>query len=103
MSAEFKLLLDEALGAVVHVRFKTARRAVVDYSVVLLVEVGGEFKTVRLYDGAHGKNELHRYTADGIKQPAEVFHRGNLGEGMRAAKRDINNGYRVMIESWQKQ
>jgi hypothetical protein len=68
-----------------------------------LVEISGELETVRLYDGAHGENELHPYARNRVKLPAEIFHRGNLGEGMRAAKRDVKNGYQVMIESWLKQ
>jgi hypothetical protein len=76
MSADFTRVLDRALGAFVHVRFNTARREVIDYSIVLLVEVAGELETMRLYDGAHGENERHRYTRQGGKQPAEIFHRG---------------------------
>jgi hypothetical protein len=43
---------------------------VVDYSVVLLIEVHDQMETVRLYDGAHGENELHRYTRKAGKQSA---------------------------------
>jgi hypothetical protein len=52
--------------------------------VVLVAEVNGRKETVRVYDGAHGKNELHRYTRDGSKRAAEVFDRGTLGEGLEA-------------------
>jgi hypothetical protein len=62
---------------------------VVDYSVVLVVEEEDRTETVRLYDGAYGENELHRYTQDGGKQAAEVFDRGSFGEGMRAAIKDV--------------
>jgi hypothetical protein len=86
-----------------HVEFKTDRRDVVDYSIVLLVEVDGELETVRLHDGAHGENELHRYTRKEGKQPAEVFHHGDLGAGMRAAIDEIEERYEAMIESWRKQ
>jgi hypothetical protein len=60
-------------------------------------------QTVRLYDGAHGENELHRYTREGGKQPAEVFHRGTLGQRMRAAIEEVERGYQAMIESWHRQ
>lgn len=43
-------------------------RDVIDYSVVLVIEVDGRMETVRVYDGAHGENELHRYTREGAKQ-----------------------------------
>jgi hypothetical protein len=65
-----------------HIEFKTDRREVIDYSIVLLVEVDGELETVRLYDGAHGEND----TRKGGKQPAEMIHHGSLGSGMRAAR-----------------
>lgn len=82
------------------VDFKTVRRDVVDYSIVLLAEVDGKLETIRVYDGAHGRNELHRYTRSGGKQDAEAVHDGALGEGMRAAIMDIKRGYGAMIEAW---
>lgn len=103
VSGAYTNLLDLVLGAWMHVEFKTVRRDVVDYSIVLLVEVDGELETVRLYDGAHGENELHRYTRKGGKQHPEVFHDGSLGTGMRAAIKEIKYGYGAMIESWSKQ
>lgn len=84
------------------VDFKTVRRDVVDYSIVLLAEVDGKLETIRVYDGAHGTNELHRYTRNGGKQRAEAVHDGTLGEGMRAAISDIKHGYGAMIEAWRK-
>ncbi len=45
-------------------------------------------------------NEMHRYTRDGGKQPAEIFDAGTLGEGMRAAMRQIETSYEAMIASW---
>jgi hypothetical protein len=68
---------------------------------VLTVEQEGEIHTVRLYNGAHGINEMHRYTRTAGKQPAEVFHGGTLGEGMRAATKQIKSTYQSMIEAWQ--
>jgi hypothetical protein len=70
---------------------------------VLLVEVDDHLEPVRLYDGAHGKNELHRYGKQVGKGPSEVFHHGTLAEGMRAAIEDAEYGYEAMIESWNKQ
>ena len=54
------------------------------------------------YDGAHGENEMHRYTRQGGKQAAEVFHRDTLGAGMRAAIEAITRGYQPMIEAWRR-
>jgi hypothetical protein len=84
------------------VDFKTVRRDIVDYSVVLLAEMEGKLETIRVYDGAHGTNELHRYTRSGGKRRAEVVHDGTLGEGMRTAIKDIKHGYGAMIEAWRK-
>jgi hypothetical protein len=102
VSANYTRLLDR-LGAFLHVEFETIHRDILDYAVVLLVEVDGELESVRLYDGAHGENELHRYTRIGGKQAAETFHHGTLGQGMRAAIEEIEHGYPAMIESWRKQ
>jgi hypothetical protein len=103
MSADYMRLLDRLRRVFMYVEFRTDRRDVLDYAVVLLVDVDGEMETVRLYDGAHGENELHRYTRTGGKQPAEVVHHGTLGAGMRAAIEEVERGYEAMIESWRKQ
>lgn len=85
------------------VEFTTTGREVTDYAVVLLLEAGGATETIRVYDGAHGLNEMHRYARCKGKQPGAPFHGGTLGEGMRAAIEEIENGYREMIEGWQSQ
>ncbi len=100
MSASFDIELDRALGAWLHVEFVTDRRDVADYAVVLLVADKEGIETVRLYDGAHAQNEMHRYTRTGGKQAAEIFHRGTLGAGMRVAIQTIKHSYRPMIEAW---
>jgi hypothetical protein len=102
MSGAYKRLLDATARVFMYVEYKIGRSGpdVVDYSVVLVVEVDGRKETVRVYDGAHGENELHRYTREGNKQAAEVFDRGNLGEGMRASIKEIKGGYEEMIEGW---
>ncbi len=100
MSGKFAIQLDAALGAVMLVEFTTARRAVTDYSVVLAVDAAGGPATVRVYDGAHGRNEMHRFTRAGGKHAGETFHGGTLGEGMRAAISAIREGYEQMIDGW---
>jgi hypothetical protein len=90
-----RAVLDGSLRAVLRVEFKRERREVVDYSVVLLVEHEDELRVVRLYDGAHGSNELHRHALTRGKQPAERFHLGTLewecempsGKSERATRR----------------
>lgn len=92
--------LNVARGVNLIVRFETRRADVIDYALVLVKETAGRAETVRVYDAAHGRNELHRYTRELGKQPAEVFHRGTLGEGMRSALAQIKAGYEEMIDAW---
>ncbi len=92
--------MDYESRARIIVEFTTARRAVTDYAVILTVEDAGADATVRVYDGAHGSNELHRYRRGGEKAPGERFHDGTLGEGMRAAITAVRSGYEEMINAW---
>jgi hypothetical protein len=98
VSGRYRITL--AWGLVVIVQWVTDRRDVTNYSVVLAVEERGETHTIRLYDGAHGVNELHRYTRTGGKGPAEVFHPGTLGEGMRAALAEVAANHEAILDSW---
>jgi len=102
MSADYLRILDHVLRAMVSVEFSTRGREVIDYAVVLLLEVGGATEAIRVYDGAHGHNEMHRYTRSEGKQAGSPFHGGTLGEGMRAAIEEIESGYRKMIEGWER-
>ncbi|HKF82935.1 MAG TPA: hypothetical protein VKB23_08255 [Solirubrobacterales bacterium] len=99
----YERIVDHLLGAEMRVEFTTERREVTDYAVVLLLTHGASFETIRVFDGAHGHNEMHRYTASGGKQPGEPFHAGTLGEGMRAAIAEVKHGYGEMIEGWRRQ
>lgn len=101
MSADYEETLDGVLGAVLYVEFTTEGRHVVDYRVVLLLVAGASVQTIRVHDSAHGFNEMHRYTRDSGKQTGVRFHRGTLGEGMRAAIVSVKDNYREMIEGWE--
>ena len=68
MTPDYGRLLDPALGASIRVEFRTERRTESNYSVVLLVTEADGLHTVRVYDGAHGVNEMHRYTRSAGKQ-----------------------------------
>jgi hypothetical protein len=100
VSGRYRIML--AWGLFVIVEWVTDRRFVTDYSVVLAVDEGDETHTIRVYDGAHGVNELHRYTRRGGKASAETFHRGTLAKGcgrrspkwMRTTKRFSKVGSR---------
>ncbi len=94
--------VDWELEAFMYVEYSLDVREVTDYSVVLTVWEEGRRQTVRVYDAAHGFNEMHRHTAAGGKQAGERFHAGTLGEGMRAAIDEVRRGYREMIEAWRR-
>lgn len=100
MSPDWRQVLDHDPRVVLTVEFEKVRRRITTYAVVLLLEVNEELQTVRVYDGVHGYNELHRHTRSGGKQPAEIFHAGTLGEGMRAAIEACVDGFDDMIEGW---
>ncbi|HKI67131.1 MAG TPA: hypothetical protein VJ989_07665 [Solirubrobacterales bacterium] len=103
MSVDYLRILDHALGAMVSVEFASEGPEVTDYAVVLLLAVGNSTETIRVYDSAHGHNEMHRYTRSEGKQAGTPFHSGTLGEGMRASIEEIEGGYRKMIEGWERQ
>jgi len=81
--------------------FATERDRVVSYSIVLLTLHEGDWQTVRVYDNAHGRNEMHRHTLSGGKRTAEaVREESDAGEAMRAAREEALAGYEKMIEGW---
>jgi hypothetical protein len=103
MSAYYLRILDHARGATLRVEFTSQGRQIVGYAVVLLLVVGELAETIRVYDAAHGFNEMHRFTRSAGKQPGIRFYGGTLGEGMRAAIEEIETGYAEMIEGWKRQ
>jgi hypothetical protein len=101
MSQRYRDVLDYEIGARIVVEFTAHRREIVDYAVVLTLDEQDERQaTVRVYDAAHGVNEMHRYDRAGQKAPAEPFHAGTLGEGMRTAITASRTGYKEMIDAW---
>jgi hypothetical protein len=102
MGARYEFTIDHARGVSASVYFRTRGSEVTEYSLVLLAEREDEAKTIRVYDSAHGFNEMHRYTRSDGKQRAVEVHRGTLGEGMRAAIEDMKSRYPAMIEGWEK-
>lgn len=65
MSPDYIRILDHALGIRLSVEFTSEGREITDYAVVLLLERGEATETIRVYDGAHGHNEMHRYPRTG--------------------------------------
>jgi hypothetical protein len=95
-------ILDYSSWAVMKVRYKRLGPEITGYSIVLLSGSGDGSRTIRVFDSAHGFNEMHRYTRSDGKQTGKPFHSGSLGEGMRAAIKDTQDGYRQMIEGWER-
>ena len=102
MSASYLKDLDLLLGVGLWVDFSTVRGRVVGYRVVLLLGPPEERVPVRVYDSAHGFNEMHRYTPAGGKQTGTPFHSGTLGEGLNAAIKEATQSYESMIEGWKR-
>jgi hypothetical protein len=101
VSQRYRDVLDYEIGARIVVEFTTRGRDVSDYAVVLTLDnEDGEATTVRVYDGAHGVNDMHRHNRRGEKAPAQTFHAGTLGEGMRAAITAVRTGHKEMIDAW---
>lgn len=97
----YRDVLDYEVGARIVVEFTTCGREVIDYAVVLTVDdEHGEAATVRVYDGAHGVNDMHRHDRSGEKALAASFHAGTLGEGMRAAITAVRSAHKEMIDAW---
>ena len=101
MNHIYRDVLSYEIGARIVVEFETRRREIVDYAVVLTVDDNdGSPTTVRVFDGAHGTNEMHRFDQSGRKSEAEIVHAGTLGEGMRAAIAAVRTGHNEMIDAW---
>ncbi|MGC1165025.1 MAG: hypothetical protein WA862_02860 [Solirubrobacterales bacterium] len=102
MSARYYKDLDLPGGVHIWVDFSTDRGTVVNYRAVLLLDTPIGTETIRVYDGAHGYNEMHRYTRRLGKQTGTLFHSGSLGEGMRVAIQDMEARYLEMVEGWER-
>lgn len=103
MSALYEEIVDHSRGIVMRVDFTTRRGRVIAYSVVLLLRTPAGRETVRLYDAAHGYNEMHRYSRLKGKHAGVEFYGGTLGDGLSMAIDEIKNSYAEMIEGWASQ
>jgi len=97
---EWRRVLDYESGARLVVRYTHESGVIIDYAVVLVLPHDGVERTIRVYDGAHGVNDMHRHTRRQGKAAAEGFHGGTLAEGMRIAIDAIETSYREMIDGW---
>lgn len=97
---EYELALSDS--AILYARLDTEHGAAGGYAVTLVALEEGEMKTVRVYDNAHGKPEMHRYNRKGEKQSAESAPGSNASEGFNMALELVSNGYMEMIDGWRR-
>jgi hypothetical protein len=100
VSAAYDLVLSWHPEVILRVGQTTERGELVDYTLVLLLATPEGIQTIRVYDSAHGYNEMHRYGRGTGKRTGVRFHSGSLGEGMRTAIDDVKRGFDEMIEGW---
>lgn len=94
-----QLDVDAELVAELH----TVRGRAETYSVVLLaMDEGDKWTTVRVFDNEHGATHMHRYTRSGGKQDAERISAATPSEGFNMALDWAESGYREMIEAWRR-
>ena len=86
--------------AYAEVRYATERGTLTRYSVTLVARHDGEWRTIRVYDNAHGRNDMHRHTLSRGKEPAVTFHQGTASEAFQAALESIDRGYEEMVIGW---
>lgn len=69
------------------------------YAVMLQLRIEGRWQTIRLFDNAHGKHDMHRYT-EAEKQPAERFAEGAVNEVAPTTIRYLIDHWEAIAESW---
>jgi hypothetical protein len=70
------------------------------YAVMLQVLRDGEWRTIRLFDNAHGGHDMHRYDRY-EKQDAERFFEGQPREALPAAIMHLKEHWQAIVESWE--
>jgi len=82
------------------VSYTTVRGRLTRYSVTLVARHDGRWRTIRVYDNTHGRNEIHRHKLSGGKEPARTFHHGTASEAFQVALAQVEAGYEEMIIGW---
>ena len=78
-------------------------RDVVRFAVTLLARVDDMWQTVVVFDCSHDdRNDQHRYSYDGVKGAAVIFHHGPPGEAMSDAIDLIRTDHERIIERWRR-
>jgi hypothetical protein len=73
----------------------------VEYAIVLLVERGGVWHTVRTFDNAHTADEHHEHHYVGSEKQPPILTHGPSNEAMRAAEIKLLEGWSDIVRSWE--
>lgn len=77
----------------------TEGRPPVRYVVRLEILIDGSWRTIHLFDNAHGVHDEHSYVGD-IKQPAREFFAGAPTEALPAAIGLLDGNGPAIIRRW---
>jgi hypothetical protein len=91
---------DIALAQGVLIRFSRSGRPIERYAVVLLILIGADWQTARLFDNHQGSNHMHRYTPKDGKQTPEIFHPGPTNAAVAAAIGHLKDHWEAIVEPW---
>lgn len=81
-------------------RTSRSGRPIERYAVLLLVRVEDGWQEIRLFDNHLGGHHMHRYTAQGDKQPAEAFHPGPTNAAIAAAIQHLKAHWEAIVQAW---
>jgi hypothetical protein len=73
----------------------------VEYSIVLLCERDGEWRTVRTCDNAHATEEHHEHRYVGDKKQDPIITHGPVNDAMYAALVKLEGGWDDIVRSWE--
>jgi hypothetical protein len=69
------------------------------YVVRLEILVGGAWRTIHLFDNAHGRHDEHHYIGD-VKQVADEFFFGSPVQALPTAIKLLNARATAIIQRW---
>lgn len=81
------------------IRVELKGRPLERYAVMLQLWIKGHWRTIHLFDNAHGNHDMHRYTGF-EKQPAEQFAEGSVNEVAPRAIPHLIDHWEAIAESW---
>jgi hypothetical protein len=74
----------------------------IEYAIMLVARRDGRWHTVRTFDNAHDPHEHHEHRYIGPeKQPPSVA-RGPINDAMHAAELKLLDGWRDIVDEWER-